>query len=340
MPPPYRLEYVRSELRANNFRIGDSALFERVALEVAYAIWSPVHENAQPTYGAIVTNLWAEHHSSIPKSYSGQSIHCDDSHSGRTFADGIGSFFVCDHSRHYLWVPTLLSFSDEASLFSLRDEVLFKSKNQIAHSTPTGSDFIIIQRTTDGNVMIMHWDGIILVRNGAWSSRTYQYKLGVEENLANLDRSVSEKMQDTLRSVLSICLHVLSPRRWGTTIIVALDDDESALSTCLSNHNAIVSPIILTVRRKAHQGPIAHVLSQIDGAAFISESGELRSVGHWLTPRDDDVRERASLGGSRQLTAQATSKLIRSPIITVSADGPVRVFHRGKEIATTNSQAE
>jgi len=109
---------------------------------------------------------------------------------------------------------------------------------------------------------------------------------------------------------------------------------------CLSSHNSVVSPVELTVRRKSHHGPIAHVLGQVDGAALIGESGVLMSVGHWLTPREEDVKQRPSLGGSRQLTASATSKLIRSPIITVSSDGPVRVFHRGDVIATTELLAE
>ncbi|MCI0557470.1 MAG: hypothetical protein MN733_03165, partial [Nitrososphaera sp.] len=186
-PPQYRLDYIRNELQANGFQINDPALFERVALEVAYAIWPPVHENVQPSYGAIVTDLWDQRYLSIPDSYSGDSIRCDDDHNGRTLADGVGSFFVRDSCQHHLWVPKLLSFSDEASLFSLRDEVLFKSKNKIPHAAPTSSDFVIVQRTFEGIVMVMHWNGIILVRSGAWSSRTYQYALRVEETLARLD---------------------------------------------------------------------------------------------------------------------------------------------------------
>jgi DNA integrity scanning protein DisA with diadenylate cyclase activity len=35
-------------------------------------------------------------------------------------------------------------------------------------------------------------------------------------------------------------------------------------------------------------------------------------------------------GGTRQLTAQLASREISLPIVTVSADGPVRVFYDGE----------
>lgn len=336
-PVQFRLDYVRYELQANGFRVTDPDLFERVIIEVAYALWPPVHEDVQPSYGAIITDLWNERYLAIPETYQGESIHCDNDHKGRVFADGVGSFFVCESRQYHLWVPKLKSFSDEASLFSLRDEVLFKSRNKVGHAKPPGTDFVIVQRTHDGIVMVMHWDGIISMRHSAWSSRTYQYSLRAEETLATRDESVSEAMESTLRSVLSICLHVLSPKRCGATIVTAFKDD-SMLMTCLSSHNSLESPVELTVRKKSHHGPIAHVLGQRDGAALIGESGVLMSVGHWLTAHEEDLRQTPSLGGCRQLTASETSKRIRSPIITVSSDGPVRVFHRGEVIATTDPE--
>jgi len=325
---------VRKELEANGFRNDPAKLRDRVVTEVAYAIWPPAHEDTQPGYGAIITDSWQHHRDCIPDVYVGETLDCADEEKGRTFADGDGSFFVCDGQAHKLWVPSLLSFSTEAALFSLRDEVLFNSRRRQPHVPSGESDFVIVQRSVDGVVLIMHWDGLIVMRDGAWSSRTYQYGLLVEERLKARDSEMSEQMADTIRSLLAICLHVLSPRRCGATILAAFDHDPG-LESCLGSKNAFDSPVRLTVRRRSNHGPIAHVLAQRDGAALVGETGQLRSIGHWLTPPEDSLKQTASLGGSRQLTARATSTRIRSPIFTVSSEGPVRIYHRGELIATT-----
>ena len=143
---------------------------------------------------------------------------------------------------------------------------------------------------------------------------------------------LSENMQSTLRYLLRLCVHILSPLHCGATIIAALDDDDD-LDGCLNHENAIrLAPGITVAKRSQHQ-MIAHLLHQIDGAALLNERGELNEVGVWLVPEQTYLRNAASLGGSRQLTAQAVSAVVPSPILTVSTDGPVRVFHRGDVIA-------
>lgn len=334
-PLKFRLDYVRRELRANGFLTDPASLLNLVVAEVAYAMWPPLHEDTQPSYGVVITDVWEEHFKRIPEVYRGTSLPCKDGEKGRTYADGETSFFVRHNGEDQLWVPTLISFSDEASLFSLRDEVLFKARNENFVSKPLkGTDFIIVQRARNGVVMVMHWGGIILMRDGAWSSRTYQYSLNVEEELARREKTMSDTMEQTIRSLLSICLHVLSPRRCGATIVAHFDEDQG-LSSCLNTGNCFKSPFPMTVQEKKFHDPIAHVLAQVDGAAIISESGCLESLNNWLTPRDDNIKKVFSLGGSRQLTARATSMQIRSPVFTVSSDGPVRVFHNGDVIADT-----
>lgn len=334
--PDFRQQYVKSELNANGFQADPANLVDQVAEEAAYALWPPVHENLQPSYGAIVTDQWELYFSRIDRPYGGHFQRCNSKELGRTLADGVTSFYVRDGHGEYLWTPEVLAFGDESALFSLRDSVLFKNAKEKPHDPPKGSDFIIIQRSKDGSVTIMHWDGVIVAKNGFWYSKKYQYSLRVEEQIEDLDGDLSAGIKDTLRSVLSICLHQLSPRGCGATIVIMRGDE--GLKKAANFANAIRVTLGLTVREKSHHEMITHALSQVDGATLISEQGLVRALGVWLTPTKKDLRGIKSIGGTRQLTAAATSRTTHCPIITVSCDGPVRVYYRGNIIANTEGE--
>ncbi|MBM4111560.1 MAG: hypothetical protein FJ254_09445 [Phycisphaerae bacterium] len=328
-PPGIRLDYVKRELLANGFGADPGSLLDRVALELSYALFAPVHEQHQPCYGAIVTDQWSHHANCIPDYLSHGSI--DGGAYERLLADGTNGFLVCERVAEpkAIWMPHS-ALLGEAALFSLRDEILFGQAGRSPHSHPAGTDLVLVQRLADGSVTVLHWDGVTSVRNGQWSHRHYQYRYKVEETLESRVGHLSDDMKQTIRSLLRICLHVLSPAGCGATIVAALDGDQE-LAGCLNCANALPALSGLTVRNKRHHRTLAHLLDQIDGAAVVAEAGDLKCVGAWLKPKDR--RDSVSLGGSRQLTAQSTSASVASPILTVSADGPVRVFHRGELIA-------
>lgn len=327
----YRVEYVRRELLAHGFATDRCKLLERLSSEVAYALFAPLHERSQPTYGAIITNHWQQHCSQIPEFMSNSSIPC--SRLDRTLADGASSFAVFDQQSdsNTLWISHA-ALIGEAALVSLRDEILFKSTGRSPHDPPADADLILIQRLADGSITVLHWDGVTTFRNGHWAHKHYQYKYRVEETLEHrlLHLPLQEHTKQTVRHLLRLCLHVLSPAGCGATILVALDD-ESSLRSCLIDKKERLAPARLTVSDRVCHRTLLHLLGQVDGATILSSDGTLRSVGAMLKPKLEHTSP--SLGGARQLTARDTSMSLDSPILTVSADGPVYVYHQGTVIA-------
>jgi len=333
VPTDYRLEYIRHELREHGLATDPCGLLERVVTEVAYAAFSPVHEGSQTGYGAIITDHWRVHCDHIPEFYPSTSASCNEN--GRRLADGANGFLVWDRNAPVLWMPSF-PMQSEAGLFSLRDEVLFKQPERSPHADPAGTDVVLVQRTGGGTVTVVHWDGITTLRAGHWFFKQYQYRQRVEEQLESRLGGISDVMKATVRSALRLCLHVLSPNGCGATLVLALDAD-GCLSARLNHENALSGVSWLSLRQRLHHRVLAHLLAQIDGAAVFGENGSLMDARIWLTPKQH--ANSPSLGGARQLTAQATSRDVSSPIITVSADGPVRVFHAGELIANFSTEA-
>lgn len=246
-------------------------------------------------------------------------------------ADGTGGFLVCERDQDpcVVWVSRS-GIVGEAALLALREDVLFHQPGRSPHDDPTGTDLVLVQRLGDGAITILHWDGITTCVDGQWSYRNYQYRYRVEEVLAERIGGLADDARQTIRSLLRICLHVLSPIGCGATIIMSLDDDVD-LPKRLNCKNAMPSLNGLTVHNRSYHRVLAHLLSQFDGAAIIGEDGRLRQVKTWL--KHKGRRDAASPGGMRQLSAQNASIAIKSPIFTVSADGPVRVYHAGEVLA-------
>ena len=124
--PEHRLAFCRAELLANGFSSDPCDSLTTVAEELAYAIFTPVHEGKQPSYGAIVLPKWDQFNDSFDNRFDGSVLECADTN-GRASADGQSSFFVRDLSddEGFVWLSRSDRFDGEDSLFTLRDEVLF-----------------------------------------------------------------------------------------------------------------------------------------------------------------------------------------------------------------------
>jgi DNA integrity scanning protein DisA with diadenylate cyclase activity len=333
----WRSTYIREELLHNGFGSDPSGLIDLVVEEVAYAVFAPVHEGKRPTYGALVAQTTDDLAHSVKDEFDGDFSNCGIE--SRYCADGISGFFLRGKRGCKLLVCGKgVAFRDEAALFLLRDKVLFAKLRRSPQKMPTQGerDLVLVHRGENDTVTVMHWDGITQFSKGLWSFKSYQYNLCLEETMAARSPGFSEERQDVLRSILSMCVNILSPAGCGATIVMRLNDDE-AFNNLLNLQNAIIGTPQIQIRYLNYQYALAHILKQCDGAAIISESGDLEHVGIWLAPEDRLLRSIKSQGGSRQLTAQATSMKIDSPILTVSSDGPVRAFHRGDMICNSSS---
>ena len=96
-----------------------------------------------------------------------------------------------------------------------------------------------------------------------------------------------------------------------------------------------ISPPAMCVLSPAIHSTFAHIAAQKDGAIVVNCSGNVECVGAMLNPGSTWIKKiKYSLGGSRQLSAQAFSLAVgqQALVVTVSADGPVRPFFQGKLI--------
>jgi hypothetical protein len=310
-------------------------LLKAVVEELAHAIDPPVHEGVFPTYGAIIASGTEPMRRRLNPDYGMRQFSLDSQDNMRSMSDGICSFYF----RHIIPAPCekaevliieARSFESEAALFSLRDEAVYVAL-KVSHnpSKKPDNDVMIVQRNRSGEVTLLCSSGIIVIRGYQWSQRIYQYDIGLDEICENILGSKESPTVDVYRSLASLALHILGAKRIGATIIVDGGEIMSGERSILQSSQSIsVRDADLNVTKKSHQRLIAHILASNDGAALFSSDGLLISVKNWLDVKigkEDDTP-----GGTRQATAREASKKIVLPVITVSADGPVRVFHKGE----------
>jgi len=317
----------------HGLRIDPASLRDQLVEEVYHALWAPAHEGRQSSYGAIITDHWDIQHNYLEEYVNGECLSCD-CNDGRFYANGISSFFVSNkRARPLIWCARQFSFTDEASVFSLRDEVLFGRPGVRPHDAPSNRDFIILKRFVDGTLLIMHWAGITSFKNGNWNFKPYQYALRVEETLRERRAEITQDMEETLRRLMRLCLHVLSPAGCGATLIAHLAHDEP-LDDLLDRDTSCKSLQGITLTHRWQHDAIAHRLKRVDGAVIVDEVGRLKEIGVFFR------MPRGNLGigrrGARWRSAISMSKAIQSPVVMVSSDGPVFVFYKGEEIVSSH----
>lgn len=335
---PWRRDYIASELLQNGFFNDPSSLCNIVVDEVGYALFSPPHEKQHATYGAFIAKAVTDWDAPLRDEFNGEFTDCSEM--SRYCADGIHSYIVRSASEfRILRCGKDLSFRTQARLFLLRDHLILSGGSSPANTSPIlgERDLIIVRRDELGDVTVIHWNGITRCTNGRWAFTPNQYNLLLEENIVIRGGIFNKRQVSVLRYILNMCLNILSPAGYGATIVMHLESDTHLL-TNVSNKNALHNVPPFEVCTLGYQFSIAHILSQCDGAAIISDKGVFKQAGLWLTPRADLLFELRSTGGSRQLTARAISSVIESPIITVSCDGPVRAYYKGEIMFDTSSQ--
>jgi DNA integrity scanning protein DisA with diadenylate cyclase activity len=343
-------KFIRHKLEELEAEI-PSCLVNAVVEELAHAIDPPVHEGVFPSYGAIIASGPEPLQRRIHETYRGRLFSLPSDNDMRSMSDGIRSFY-CRHmtqlpgngsasqrktlsmcEKKEVLVTEAFSFENEVALFSLRDEAVHGIP-RISPHTPSKklpNDLMIIQRHKSGEVKLMCSSGIIVIRTHQWTRRIYQYTLKLEELCGEILGSPESPTVDVYRSLARLALHILGAKRIGATIVVdcgaLTSDGQSILQT---DKSISVKDANLNITRKSHQLLIAHILASNDGAALFSEDGLLLSVRNWLVVDLTGEDVSSIPGGTRQLAAKVASKKMGLPIVTVSADGPVRVFYQGE----------
>lgn len=329
--PSHLLVYISAQLNELGNTIDPCNLRDTVVREVAYAYAPPVHEQRRFSYGSIIASSQPGLLELLKGNFDvvAEDI---DSGLGRTLADGKSTFLAIVAGRTHLWRTRKGPLVSEVDLFFLRDQVMFKLPGE-SPTKVTDRELTIVQRDERGSLTLLNWNGVFQCRHGHWSRRKYQYEYKVEDHLQRFFGDEDKDRTQIVRSILKIAAHILSPVGIGATLVMKTATTYNFASKLKVSN--VISPPAMCVLSPAIHSTFAHIAAQKDGAIVVDCSGNVECVGAMLNPGSTWIKKiKVSLGGSRQLSAQAFSLAVdkQALIVTVSADGPVRAFFQGNLI--------
>lgn len=284
--------------------------------ELAYALRPPIHEGRVPTYGAIVDAT------SVPEEWTegtGLQVHYRMARSlsnaaTRRFADGISSWVLRSSAVNDDNDPdhpdTELVVFDRPSA-SERDLV-------VVAETAGG---VVVQRHPSGAVRLVGPFGVVRATPGGW-----QHQPPIGRWLDSVSVCSTPEQRKVLTRLLRFAVHDLGSRRIGALLIHHLSPPQPS-----RYESRLPLPPPLNVLQPVNLAPLQHVLGQLDGATMFDHDGTLLALGVRLVPSRQAEENVGPIGGTRHTNARRYS--VDEPdafVITVSEDGPVTVFHRGR----------
>jgi DNA integrity scanning protein DisA with diadenylate cyclase activity len=353
-----RVERLRSELANEDVPITDAAAFpprlstawsdalQIVCEEIVHARYVEVHEGYRPSYGCLLVPdlnainpvLGLSLASLTPQgepagdppaqcSATGGGAASDDTSPEsdtrwvtddraadlRLIVDGDNTFLVRDlHGRSGFGT---VAASDELELLELSRAL----------------SGVCVQRLRDGRIQLL-MNGVVCINDGYdWRSL-----VTASEMLPKLVTSLEppahllDEVSVHLGEILDLCVHLLSPRGIGATLVWRIGD--GGPRGALSNHPS-PPPASLNVFRKQDRFAIVSLLASVDGACFVASDGTLVNYWAMLDPSVEAKERVVEQGGTRHTSAKRYS--FDEPgclVIVVSADGPVSVFSDGARL--------
>jgi DNA integrity scanning protein DisA with diadenylate cyclase activity len=292
--------------------------------ELSYALHPPVHEGRVPAYGAVVhlgPLPGAAAHGPAPEGVPAASSRLDhrpDVELIGTDLDPAMQRMAADGRSTFLWrsarpegVLTLArSHAAEADLVTLRERL---------------GDVAVIQRGVDGRVRVVTPEGVVI-----WTAVDWVFKPVAQSYLLPLARLLPQADHNVLGALLDLCVHGLSAKGVGATLVWWLDDGEvQGIDKATAQ-----SAYSLTVTDRRHHPALLNALSQVDRAVVVKPTGELKAVDVALLTTPEAEARVAAWGGTRHSSARRYSyDQHRSVVFVVSADGPVSVFIDGASAA-------
>jgi hypothetical protein len=283
--------------------------------ELDYACRPDLHEGTAPRYGALVSLA------GDPPAWEKLSAPARIRSAGtdlallRRLADGRESFVVRRPER----TEGLVCF----------DRVLEHEANAVRLRYETGA--FVVQRTGTGIVRVCGPDGVI-----TWDGTQWSFKPLAEHHASAIRRLAPDASPAVIGGLFELCVHWLSARRIGATLVLSLAGDPARLARVERSAAVVLPP--LSVTRPEHLAPLQSVLSQTDRAALVDPDGRVTTLGVGLRPSDLAVSLVDSTGGTRHTSARRFSFDEPSAIVfVVSTAGPVSVFSDGAPAAIVRS---
>jgi hypothetical protein len=345
--PSERKQLIASELRAHGIGETDPFRMFDSLVDVVYAVMTaPPHESRVPGTGVaifshpieqygVVNDPLAEPQPDRPKFIRASRR---DENACWSLADGIHSFVAQDSECTGLLLlekPII----DELDLFTLRSDRLFNRK--VGPSDPPQRECLVVQRGAGHmarRLTVLCREKIVTFSGLSYFARPYQYDI-----LRALRRDVvpfpwgDDEIQ-AVKSTLRVAVHQLSPGGIGTTLVLLAPTDVPKLEELVRSRDLVVArahaPAVCSITDRSMQRPLVHVMSQTDGATVILPDGSVRYFGAFFrsVSVEDETDESTRRYGARHRSASDFSRLIEGVVVVVSSDGPVSIYHQGRQL--------
>lgn len=299
---------LRDELVDAGLPIPDGQAADRLVDELAHAMWAGIHEHRRFGYGCILDPRDPDF-AGDPVAEPTAFVHGGEPLTElRRYADGQHLFLV----RSEDGPPQVVAFDvpDEIALVRL-------------HRRTGGT---IVRRVSDG-VQVVTDDGTVGNYSGRWSLSP-----SVTTAVDAIGDVVRLGDRDVLCQILDLCLHVLSPRYVGATIVWQLRTPRDDRLT----RPPRPGPLDLTVVNDRHLDAVAKRVALLDGACVLERDGTVAGFGAFLgrSPATED--RIAYEAGLRHSSARWYSNDVPEALVfVVSEDGPVTVYRDGSELLSS-----
>jgi hypothetical protein len=333
-------EFLKCEFEANGFLKDDPfSLGDSLLNELVETIFEAEFEGNSPTHGALIFS-----HSI--KDYLDYLPHLQFERDARevaqSFCDGVNVFKTVYKNKSGVLVFEN-SIIDELSLFTLRDDALYK-KPEFSHQDAPVRDLFLVKKFDDGSITILCREGIAVHR--AARVKFYRYQYDYKDHLRDkIERrwGMIPWEKQILDSILRVAVHVMGPIRGvgGTMVLLHPCEDHIASgrlaheSELLNNRNSWDFPWEPNITMRAHQRMLVNLMKNSDGATIIDPNGCVKTVRSWLVPPVKSLAAEESQGGTRHLTAKVFSKHIKGLVFVISSDGPISIYSDGERIVST-----
>lgn len=300
----------RDELIDAGIPVPEGTAGELFVDELAHARWAGIHERRRFGYGCVLNprdpNAVGD---PLPGLDHAKAAELSEL---RRYADGRRVFLV----RHPDGPPQLVTADapDELALVRLQRR--------------TGGQVVI--RDPEGIRVVTH-DGSVGSYGDLWAVRP-----SAGQAAAALARFVAQDERDTLDQILDLCLHVLSPRHVGATVVWRLGSADGERFT----RAPTPPPVALSVMADRHLAAIAKRIALMDGACVLERDGTVVGFGAFLGWSREAEEEIAHATGLRHSSARWYSFDVPEVLVfVVSEDGPVSVFAGGAALLTDNGHS-
>lgn len=306
-----RLRRLRVEIQDEGIQLvsrteDDDQLEAAILDEILYARRPPVHEGRRQPYGCFI--LPAAATSTIGTNR--RPVSHGDYEAARAMANGTNTFML-----RQVGGPTwLVDFprGDELSLMRA-------AMDQASY---------VVQRHPNGTVRVFDDRRILVYENDEWRAKPYAFTRHIQ--LAHA--TGLETNFEVGSRILDFCLHVLSSRHIGATLIWMLRGSSDELGSGL-NVPPTSPAVHLSLRSDIDVEPLAALLASMDGACLLENDGTVTGVGASLKYSKPAEQAVQASGGTRHTSAiRFTYDNPNTVAFVVSADGPVTVFSDGVDV--------